>query len=77
MSEQQQDQEKKPVLIRVPQGLYGELFEEAAMATLNRKVRASVPSIVVEQLEFISQLKAKHPEIYDAAKAALKQTNKS
>jgi hypothetical protein len=37
MSEQQQDQEKKPVLIRVPQGLYGELFEEAAMATLNRR----------------------------------------
>jgi hypothetical protein len=69
MSEQKE--EKQQVLIRVPKELYDELFEEAGQAQLSRKVRVSVPSLVVEQLEFVNQLKAQHPEIYDAAKAAI------
>lgn len=73
----EQEQEKKPVLIRVPQELYDKLFEEAGRAQLDRKVRFSVPALVIEQLEFVSLLKARHPEIYDAAKAAVEQLNKS
>lgn len=75
MSEQKQ--EKQQVLIRVRQDLYDNLFEEAGRAQLERKVRVSVPSLVVEQLEFVSLLKAHHPEIYDAAKAAVEELNKS
>lgn len=73
----EQKQEKQQVLIRVRQELYDNLFEEAGRAQLDRKVRVSVPSLVVEQLEFVSLLKAHHPEIYDAAKAAVGQLNKS
>lgn len=75
MSEQKQD--KQQVLIRVPREMYDGLFEEAGRATLDRKERVSVPSLVVEHLEFVSVLKARHPEIYDAAKAAIEQLNKS
>lgn len=74
MSEQKM--EKQPVLIRVPQELYEHLFEEAGQAQLLRKVRVSVPSWVVEQLEFVKRLKA-HPEIYEQAKAAVEQPEKS
>jgi len=73
----EQKQEKQQVLIRVRQELYDNLFDEAGRAQLDRKVRVSVPSLVVEQLEFVSLLKAHHPEIYDAAKAAVEQLNKS
>ena len=75
MSEQKQS--KHQVLIRVDQSLFDELFEQAARAQLSRKLRVSVPSLVVEQLEFVVALQAQHPEIYAAAKAALEQKNKS
>lgn len=73
----EQKQEKQQVLIRVRQELYDNLFEEAGRAQLERKVRVSVPSLVVEQLEFVGLLKAHCPEIYDAAKAAVERLNKS
>jgi DNA-binding transcriptional regulator/RsmH inhibitor MraZ len=75
MSEQKQ--EKQQVLIRVRHELYDSLFDEAGRATLDRKARVSVPSLVVEQLEFVSTLKAHHPDIYEAAKAAVERLNKS
>jgi hypothetical protein len=73
----EQKQGKQQVLIRVPQELYENLFEQAGHAQLHRRVRVSVPSLVVEQLEFVQALKEHHPEIYDAAKAAVERKNKS
>lgn len=70
-------QVKQPVLIRLEPQMFDTLFEQAARAQLNRKVRVSVPSLVVEQLEFVLALQTHHPEIYDAAKAAVERTNKS
>lgn len=75
MSEQKQG--KQQVLIRLEPQMFDTLFEQAARAQLNRKVRVSVPSLVVEQLEFVHALQTHHPEIYDAAKAAIERTNKS
>lgn len=73
----EQKKKKEQVLIRVPVELHEELFEEAAHAQLERRARVSVPSLVVEQLEFVSSLKAHHPEIYKAAKEAVEQLKKS
>jgi hypothetical protein len=67
----EQKQGKQQVLIRVPQRLFENLFEQAARAQLDRRVKMSVPSLIVEQLEFVHALRERHPEMYDAAKAAV------
>jgi hypothetical protein len=76
MSEQKQEK-KQPVLIRLEPQMFDTLFERAARAQLDRRLRVSVPSLVVEQLEFVLALQTHHPEIYEAAKAAVERTNKS
>jgi len=75
MSEQSKEK-KQPVLIRLEPHMFDTLFEQAARAQLDRRLRVSVPSLVVEQLEFVHALQTHHPEIYEAAKAAVQRTNK-
>ena len=75
MSEQSKEK-KQPVLIRLEPHMFDTLFEQASRAQLDRRLRVSVPSLVVEQLEFVHALQTHHPEIYEAAKAAVQRTNK-
>lgn len=70
-------QEKQQVLIRIRRELWDHLFDEAARGQLARKIRFSVPSLIVEELEFVNSLKSHHPEMYAAAKAAVDKLNKS
>ncbi|NTB05914.1 hypothetical protein [Agrobacterium tumefaciens] len=70
-------EEKHPVLIRVREDFYQELFDEAAKEQLQRRERVSVPSLVVEKLEFLAALAAECPELYNQAKEAVLNKTKN
>ncbi|NLP65506.1 hypothetical protein [Paraburkholderia sacchari] len=55
--------EKKSVLVRLPMSVYDRLFSESVELARSRRVRISVPSLVVEKLSRLHrQAQGKQPE---------------
>lgn len=69
--------DKHGVFVRLPEPLHSSLFEQAIDETRARKLRISVPALVVEKLDWLQKFQETCPDLYTAAKAALENKSNS